>query len=475
MTNPSDLFALLDIKPEAVKAVRGIDPAKPGTDRTVAAVSSPFALKLDEWDIDRGRQCVIESRHFENLPWAEQCAADFHAVYWQANPVLDDDTICADPQRSAFLSGLLSSPEYHALHQQTTHAPYESMIAATTLAQAYSNARQVQDGSNDGDQCPNAANGELGGLNDLAGLVAVTKAVREAQEDIDTLTSLRMACGWDMASKESSTTDQAALMDAFARAKDDPALRRVMELAGKYRRCAQSQQRSKTGHGHDEFVGVELDNDISRLLPVELGKLGDEDLELDMLRRFAERQTLCREHVAPEPQGHGPIVVCLDESGSMRGEKIAQAKAFALAMAWIARHQNRYCLLVAFSDERTGRVLCLEPGKWDQAKVIDWLTAFEGGGTSLECPLATVPGVYWSKFGVPSGKTDMVLITDGIVPIDHGTRTRFNQWKQDQRCQLTTLVIGERYSGALGSVSDTVHNISTFELAEASVRDCLSI
>jgi len=78
-------------------------------------------------------------------------------------------------------------------------------------------------------------------------------------------------------------------------------------------------------------------------LPVELARLADPEFELDALRRIVERQALCREHHAIEPVGKGPIIVVLDESGSMDGEKCHTAKALALALAWIARQQRRWC------------------------------------------------------------------------------------------------------------------------------------
>ena len=40
----------------------------------------------------------------------------------------------------------------------------------------------------------------------------------------------------------------------------------------------------------------------------------------------------------------------VDESGSMEGEKAHTAKALALALAWVARRQRRWCGLVAYSD-----------------------------------------------------------------------------------------------------------------------------
>src|SRR6185295_8006150 len=126
----------------------------------------------------------------------------------------------------------------------------------------------------------------------------------------------------------------------------------------------------------DDIVGVDLSGDLGRVLPHELMKVTTSPFELEALRRLVERQLMSREHNASEPVGKGPIVVVLDESGSMAGEPIHSAKAIALALAWIARQQNRWCALVAYSGDSGERLLPLPPGRWNDETLADWLSAF---------------------------------------------------------------------------------------------------
>src|SRR5262249_30102207 len=132
------------------------------------------------------------------------------------------------------------------------------------------------------------------------------------------------------------SNDAKAIAALFRRVRSSPALRRICELAGRYRRLAQSRQRQKAAHGLDDVVGVALGGDVGKLLPSELAKLALPELELDTLRRLVERQCLCREHCSIEPVAKGPVIICVDESGSMSGEKVHTAKALALALAWVA-------------------------------------------------------------------------------------------------------------------------------------------
>src|SRR6478672_2953793 len=228
------------------------------------------------------------------------------------------------------------------------------------------------------------------------------------------------------------SNDPAAVAALFRRVRGDPALRRICDLAGRFRRVAQSKQRVKATHGLDDVVGVEPGGDVGRLLPAELARLTVPELELDALRRIAERQALCREYHASEPAGKGPIIVSVDESGSMEGEKAHTAKGLALALAWVARRQRRWCALVAYSGDTGERLLPLPPGRWDEAALLDWLAGFLGGGSALDVPVCELPD-YYRRLKAPVGRTDVLLVTDALCRVPGDVRDRFLAWKQAVR------------------------------------------
>src|SRR5205823_4440644 len=138
-----------------------------------------------------------------------------------------------------------------------------------------------------------AATGDGELADEMAALRAVGKALTEARKEVDELkdaaSALGLGPGWP------GSNDPRAIAELFQRVRNDPALRRICELAGRFRRVAQSKQRQKTTHGVDEVVGIEPGGDLSRVLPAELVKLAVPELELDTLRRLAERQLQCRE------------------------------------------------------------------------------------------------------------------------------------------------------------------------------------
>ncbi len=305
----------------------------------------------------------------------------------------------------------------------------------------------------------------------MAALRAAGRAVTGARTEVGELRDAAAALGMGPGSPGSN--DPRAIAELYKRVRNDPALRRISELAGRFRRVAASRQRRKVTHGLDDVVGVEPGGDVGRLLPAELVRLADPDLELDALRRIVERQAVCREHHAIEPVGKGPILVVTDESGSMEGAKAHTAKALALALAWVARQQRRWAGLIAFSGGSGERLLALPPGRWDEAALCDWLSAFIGGGSDLDVPIQELPRMY-KEIGAPPGETDLVILTDAKCRISPETQNHFLEWRAAARVRAVALVIGSA-PGDLEGVCDEVHRVTALDPAGDAVGRVLSL
>src|SRR5262249_58446718 len=100
---------------------------------------------------------------------------------------------------------------------------------------------------------------------------AVGGAVAKGTEDVDELREGGAAMGLGPGAPGSN--DPRAVAALYRRVRNNPTLRRICGLAGRYRRVAQSKQRRKATHGLDDVVGVVPDGDLGRLLPHELAKL----------------------------------------------------------------------------------------------------------------------------------------------------------------------------------------------------------
>jgi uncharacterized protein with von Willebrand factor type A (vWA) domain len=457
--DPKELLDMLDLgarppRPPDTPAT----PLVPGDATTPPDDASPTALDVDAWGLRRGRDLITESDRLKQAGTDEFAAADFFTAVFDPDPRLLD--ACADPLRRNYLAQLLDTPDYHSLHASTRLDDTAAGIAAVHLAEQFAKL-QKDAGAKPADATDR----------EMATLRAVGRAVAGAEKEVGELHDAAAAIGMGPGSPGAS--DSRAVAALFKRVRGDPALRRICDLAGRFRRVAHSKQRLKSTHGLDDVVGVEPGGDIGRLLPVELAKLTVPELELDTLRRIAERQAQCREYHATEPVGKGPIIVSVDESGSMEGQKVHTAKALALALAWVARSQRRWCGLVAYSGDSGERLLSLPPGRWDESALCDWLAAFIGRGSNLDVPVREMPEFY-RRLGAPHGVADLVFVTDARCQIDTATRTRFLTWKQSAMARLISLVI-DHPPGDLAAVSDECHTVRSLAPDGEAVGRVLSL
>jgi uncharacterized protein with von Willebrand factor type A (vWA) domain len=368
---------------------------------------------------------------------------------------------CVDPRRQEFLKQLLDTPDYQALHERTLLNEVASEIAAYAFAAQFAQLKNEL-----GERA-----GKATGDEEMSTLRAVGRALTEASKEVEELSEATGALGMGPGSPGSN--DPHAIAALYRRVRSNPILRRICELAGRYRRVAMSKQRQKATHGLDDMVGVTLDGDLGKLLPVELAKLAIHELEMDTLRRIVERQAMCRDYRGYEPVAKGPVIVVVDESGSMQGQKVHTAKALALALAWVARHQKRWISLVAYSGSTGERLLALPPGRWDEMALMDWLCAFIGGGSHLDVPLREMPD-YYRRLNAPRGKTDLIFVTDAICRVPAEVRDRFLAWKQEVKARLISLVI-DSDPGDLAQLSDEANQVKSLAVTEEAVERVLSI
>lgn len=492
--NRDELLKMLDLAGKEAGPAEGdglaVTPTTGGGDKPPASAT---ALKVDAWGMRRGEELLEYSPRLAGSRLDAAAIADFHTAAFEPAPELLP--ACTDERRREFLEQMFGTTDYKALHATTMLREEAAEVAALSFADAYEKLLDDDEDAAEekereerrkaagkpGDKgkglivaAPPAKDESL--EKEMRAVRAAGAALTEASKDLEEMDEAARSLGCGPGGE--GTNDPKRIAELYLKIRTNRALRRICELAGRYRRHAAGKQRMKTVHGYDDMVGVTLDGDPARLVSGDLAKLGVEELELDVMRRLAERQAVCRLHQAVEPVAKGPIVVVVDESGSMSGDPVHTAKAIALALAWIARQQRRWCALVAFSGGTEGRTLALPPGRWDETALMEWLEEFLSGGTSLDVPLHELPFVYWPRFtaqGLQRGKTDVVIITDCIVHAPKEMIESFNKWKAKEQVRITTLVIGVS-PGDLLKVSDEAHVVTAnFGVDEEGIDRALSI
>ncbi|MFT3840786.1 MAG: VWA domain-containing protein [Myxococcaceae bacterium] len=232
-----------------------------------------------------------------------------------------------------------------------------------------------------------------------------SKAIEQQRESMDGLSSV----GFGSRSVPGGQgANGAGARRLSQRLRNDNRLARIALLAGRFKRIAAAKQKAKVRHGADEVTDVELGSNISRLLPSELARLSYPLLKRQFLASLAEGRALQYRLQGTDSLGRGPLVVCLDKSGSMDGTKDIWATAVALALLEIAHRQKRPFALLCFD----GEVKHETKVSIGESLPEDSLFVPASGGTNITGVIFRALNIIEERDGKLK-QADVVLITDG--------------------------------------------------------------
>jgi uncharacterized protein with von Willebrand factor type A (vWA) domain len=249
----------------------------------------------------------------------------------------------------------------------------------------------------------------------------------------------------------------------------DPKLAEILHMAGRWERVTVQKKQERMEALPHEIVDVEMGRNLSHMMASEGVNLMHPLLKLDWMRRFMESSLLQYRLEGTDTLGRGPVVLCVDCSGSMGGRDEIEAKAFAVATARVARRDNRPTRIVLFSMNTE---TLDAPDRTDGAKAwCDYLTEvasrFSGGGTDFNRPLNEASAAIEQ-----AGKyrdADIIFITDGYAEVDKKTLERLETAKQEKGFDMHTIFIGCGSCETLEDISDSVHKMNHLD-AEAGTE-----
>ena len=156
----------------------------------------------------------------------------------------------------------------------------------------------------------------------------------------------------------------------------------------------------------------------------------------------------------PEPLERGPIILCLDTSGSMRGAPENIAKAVAIAALRAANEQGRGCKLIAFGgpDELLERDL--DDGAGGLQALLDLMGQSFDGGTDIQTPIErAIERVHEARWH----HADVLLVSDGEFGCVPHTLQRLDQAQARFGLRVQGVLVGDRETMGLLEVCDDIH------------------
>lgn len=258
----------------------------------------------------------------------------------------------------------------------------------------------------------------------------VNSALEDYAEDQRELNDIRTGVGIDDA--EWKMMDPKERM-RIAKQLNTPRMKQIADMVGRMKRFALSKQAQKIIDAPHEIFTVEMGNDLRRVLRSEFAFLGTPETKIEFYRRFAEGQLLQYKERGHEDVGKGPIICCIDNSGSMGGAPENWAKGVAEALRRICQDQDRDFHAIYFETNRHRERFDFPKGKGPFEKVMAFLGISAGGGTEFDGVLTEALGKAKTFFeGKPEhGKSDIVFITDGQAYLDQSWIDRFNEERRE--------------------------------------------
>lgn len=389
-------------------------------------------------------------------------------------------------------------PEWDQLRKQVAGDPDFSALAtqsmlhslAPRLAELIKQVKKEEqeqggEGSGDGSGGGSGAEGKdlISGQDKLrADLRAACAAASEAASDgKEALGGIAPGLDGTPPADMQKETERFELLQAVTK---DPDFAEIARRAGRLKRISGRSEMRRSINAYEEVVDIELGGDIERLLPSEICKLMDPDLEILALSEIADRRAMQYRLEGHEPQGRGPIVYLRDISGSMSGDGHLWGAAIGVALSAQSWKERRPMISAIFNYyvhaprrlDPTGFYelkwskgtappevsACVQSGKLAPAAAA-LAHARDGvsGGTDFGEPLR-----FAMAAGVQEPRADFIFCTDGQAEADPETLAKLEAAKGAGLRIFGLCVNGGSVSGPLRKFCDEVLDIDRKDYAD---------
>ena len=224
-----------------------------------------------------------------------------------------------------------------------------------------------------------------------------------------------------------------------------------------------------------EIIGIHNSDDLCNLLPSEVALLSNPATEVIFSKKFVEKKLLTFQYqgefrigkeeeieeikLIPNKEKKGPIICCIDTSGSMQGTPERVAKSIVFALLKIALCEGRKCYLITFS---TGiRTIELSDLSQNIDELIDFLgMGFYGGTDSTPALNEALKMLDVENFK----KADILVVSDFVMPRpDEDTIKKINEQRDSNGTRFHSLLIGSGGNRFLQDLFDTFWQYETLD------------
>lgn len=216
-----------------------------------------------------------------------------------------------------------------------------------------------------------------------------------------------------------------------------------------------------------DIKGIEFTDDIPSAIPQELAlsqlapelfakKFIDKELisheQIDKVLKSDDIVTLHERTVQRKYVDKGPIIICVDTSGSMSGEPETLAKSVLLAIQTIITNEERDCFLISFSTDI--EVIDLSDINVSMKTVFEFISKGFNGGTDPDPAL--VYALALLKDNPKYKYADVLFISDFMLSFSDKIVKSIAKQQKDNGTRFVGLIIGEESNDGLKMFDKTL-------------------
>ena len=296
---------------------------------------------------------------------------------------------------------------------------------------------------------------------------AMRGAIKRTVDEIGELSETLRGAGETDGDPTEDNTDRGDLINMMRR---NRRFAKLLKIAGRMSQMPSARPAKTQSEGYDA-TGVEESGNIAAVLPSELANLADSATEILLYKAIAEEKLLTVKRAGKKPMGRGDLVIALDESGSMQGDRFDLAQAMTIAAVLNMRKDNRNATVIGFGAKVRGVTAFTKYGtaKHNRTEVgfNDALQQLSlrapQGGTRIDVAVRAAMTEIKSN-----PRADLMILTDGDTNISASLVDKLNAMKKSKGLRVTVIIVGGRETPAVKAVSDNTITVAELTMDSAA-------
>lgn len=292
---------------------------------------------------------------------------------------------------------------------------------------------------------------------------SIRKAVKSANEKIDEMQDC-FSCIGSGRGQEGKTDGVDQRFEIADKIRKNPSLKELAKIAGRLRSIASQKRKNRCEQIKNELHSVETGKDVLNVLPSEFAMLRTPETSLHFYAKYTSETLLQYRLEGKEKQARGPVILCIDVSGSMKGTRELWSKGIFLALLDLCRKDKRDLHLHYFDDGLQRSYAFPHKQTIDVNNIFAATSFFSGGGTSLDEVLSVACGQVESASDKSLRKADIVIVTDGAVSVENALVNRIKASQKKSGLNILGIVLAgnseplEKIGARCVSVGNLEHN-----------------